>query len=57
MLRSNAPRAVAPKRVVRSPSRPNALITRIPTALSSAISVTRATRCCTSIRTGFERLL
>ena len=42
MLRSKAPRAVAPKRSVRSPSRPKALITRMPTALSSAISVTSA---------------
>ena len=57
MLRSKARRAVAPKRVGRSPSRPKALITRMPTALSSAISVTSPTRCCTSISTGFERRL
>ena len=57
MLRSKACRAVAPKRSVRSLSRPKALITRMLTALSSAISVTRATRCCTSISTGLERRL
>ena len=57
MLRSKARRAVAPKRSVRSDSRPKALMTRMPTALSSAISVTSPTRCCTSISTGFERRL
>ena len=52
MLRSKARRAVPVNRSVRSASRPNAFTTRMPTMLSSAASVTSATRCCTSTRTG-----
>ena len=57
MLRSKARLAVRPKRSVRSSSRPKALITRMPTALSSASSDTSPTRCCTSMRIGLERRL